>query len=371
VLSAVLRLLEQPRWTPPHLDPLAAAEGSPPPPTLSSLVVIFIVGLGSLLAGASLGPEATLVALAMGLGTWLGARASMGPLGQLLALASVGALLVAFLGALIAMAIPLLVLWQRARRLPVAAVATVLVAGVAAYGTLLLVQGDHHGYVQLPGADVRARDYVAALVLGAVAVGIGVQLRWFIDGLVSVTRRLDERTPWWLAATVFGAVLGLLYLIGGRSVEFSGSEGSAMLLDGEVRYGAGALLGLVFVKLLATGWSLSAGYRGGLVFPSLYAAVAISLAAATAFPSVAGPGVLIGSIAGLLVEMTAPALGVVMLLALLPIEMLPLGLAGAAGAVGGRALLTRWQGERPPADAEARPDASRAAVAAPGHKPTA
>lgn len=349
-LSAALRLLGQPRWTHPHLDPLAAAEGDAPPPTLSTLAVILLVGAGSLLAGASLGPEATLVALAMGLGTWAALRAGLGTGAQLLALASVGALLVAFLGSLIAMAIPLLVLWQRARRLPVIAVVTIVIASVAAWATLLLARGEAQGYGSVPSFDVRARDYAAALLLGGLAIGIGVLLRWFIDRLAGVTRRLDERAPWWLAASVFGAVIGVLYLIGGRSVEFSGSEGSAMLLDGEVSYGAGALLGLVLVKLLVTGWSLSAGYRGGLIFPSLYAAVALSIAAATAFPDVAGPGVLIGSIAGLLVEMTAPALGVVMLLALLPLEMLPLGLAGAAGAVGGRALLTRWQGDEDEAD---------------------
>jgi hypothetical protein len=56
---------------------------------------------------------------------------------------------------------------------------------------------------------------------------------------------------------------------------------------------------------------------------------------------VAGPGVLLGSVAGLLVEMTAPMLGVVMLLALLPAKLLPLGIAGAAGAIVGRFAVTR------------------------------
>jgi hypothetical protein len=39
--------------------------------------------------------------------------------------------------------------------------------------------------------------------------------------------------------------------------------------------------------------------------------------------------------------MTAPLLGVVMLLALLPAKLLPLGIAGAAGAIAGRVALAR------------------------------
>jgi H+/Cl- antiporter ClcA len=180
-------------------------------------------------------------------------------------------------------------------------------------------------------------------VLGVVAVAIGALLRWFVVRLAVVTKRVEDRAPWWVAAAVFGLVLGALYLVGGQTVQFSGSEGSVMLLSGDVHYGTWALAGVALVKLLATGWSLTAGYRGGLVFPSVFAGVAVSLLVAGALPDLAGPGVLLGSVAGLLVEMTAPMLGIVMLLALLPSELLPLGIAGAAGAIAGRLAVTRLQ----------------------------
>jgi H+/Cl- antiporter ClcA len=347
--SAVLRWVRQPRWTPPHMDPLGPAEAAggetPPPPTVSALATILLVGATSLVAGASLGPEAPLVGLATGLGAWAAARADVGALGRVLVLASAGALLVAFFGSLIPLAIPVLILYQRTRRLQLAAVAAIVLAGLAAWGTLWLVQGNDHGYGGIPSATVHARDYAAAVVLGLVAVSLGALLRWFIGRLAGVTERVQDRAPWWLAATVFGAVLGALYLIGGQTVQFSGSEGSGMLLSGEVHYGSWALVGLALVKLAATSWSITAGYRGGLVFPSVFAGVAVSLFAAEAVPDLAGPGVLLGSVAGLLVEMTAPVLGVVMLLALLPAKLLPLGLAGAAGAVAGRYAVTRL---RPP-----------------------
>jgi H+/Cl- antiporter ClcA len=346
-LSALMRGLGQPRWTAPHMDPLGPAEGSggepPPAPALPALATILLVGAAGLIAGASLGPEAPLVGLATGLGAWAAARADLGAVGRVLVLASAGALLVAFFGSLIPIAIPLVIVYQGTRRLQAAAVVAIALAGLAAWGTVWVVHGNHHGYGSIPSAAIHARDYATAVVLGVIAVAIGALLRWFLKRLAVVTKRVDNRAPWWLAAAVFGLVLGALYLVGGQTVQFSGSEGSVMLLSGEVHYGAWALAGIAVVKLLATSWSLTAGYRGGLVFPSVFAGVAVSVLVAGALPDLAGPGVLLGSVAGLFVEMTSPMLGVVMLLALLPAKLLPLGVAGAAGAIAGRLAVTRLQ----------------------------
>lgn len=339
-LSAVLRWTRQPRWIPPHLDPLASAEEEEEEeapgarPTLAVLAATLAGGAASMLAGASLGPEAPLMGFAAGLGAWVAA-------GEALVLASVGALLVAFFGSLIPVLIPLLVLARRGGRPAGVDVATIVLAGLAAWATLRVVHGDHDGFGGVARADVEAHDYPIALVLGVVAAGIGALLRRLVADLAGVAERIAADARWWVAAVVFGAVLGALYLIGGESVQFSGAEGSGLLAAHEPPYGAWALAGIVVVKLLATSWSASTGYRGGLVFPSLFAGVAVSLLVADVAPGLAGPGVLLGSLAGLLVEMTAPVLGAILLLALLPTALLPLGLAGAAGAIAGRALLGR------------------------------
>ena len=310
-------------------------------------MTILVIGAASLLAGASLGPEASLVALAMGLGGWVAARGKLGAAASLLVAASIGALLVAFFGSLIPLAIPLLIVYQRTRRLTAPAVLAIVVAGLAAWGTLWLIQGNDHGYGAIPSSAVKLRDYASAVLLGAIAVGVGALLRRLVRRLATVTEKIDERAPWWVAAAVFGTVLGVLYLIGGQSVQFSGSEGSKLLLSGELHYSTWALAGIALVKLLATSWSLAAGYRGGLVFPSVFAGIAVSLFVAAADPNLSGSGVLLGSVAGLLVEMSAPVPGLIMLLALLPAKLLPLGVAGGAGAIAARSLVTRLR----PADA--------------------
>jgi H+/Cl- antiporter ClcA len=349
--SLLLRVGGEARWVPPHLVPLGAAGGpeDAPPPTLQALAVVLAVGIGSLLAGASLGPEAPLVAFAAGLGAWIAARAAPGPAGRLFVLARAGALLVAFFGSLVALAIPLALLAQRTKRLPIPAVIGVVVAGLAAWGMLWLIRGNDHGFGGIPEATVHARDYLAAFVLGVIAVGMGLLLRGCVVRLAEATVRVDHGAAWWLAAAAFGAVLGVLYLIGGPTVQFSGSQGSTMLIARADDYGAWALAGIALVKLLVTSWSLSSGYRGGLVFPSVFAGVAVSLCVGAFAPSVAGPGIMIGAIVGLLVEMTAPILGIVVLFALVPLKLVPLGLAGAAGALVGRRVVDRIASRiRPP-----------------------
>ena len=213
-----------------------------------------------------------------------------GPGGRVLVLASVGALLVAFFGSLIALLIPVLILWQRAKRLDVVPLCAIAVAGLAAWLTLWLVEGGHQGYGDVPSDAVRARDYAAAFVLGGVAVGLGVALRWSVRRLARITRRIDAAVPWWLAAAAAGAVLGGLYLAGGPAVQFSGSEGSAYLLGDPTRYDLWALAGIALIKLLATGWSLAAGYRGGLVFPRSWSVSPSACSPPVSWPTSPGRG---------------------------------------------------------------------------------
>lgn len=319
---------------------------------LSGVAVILVVGAASLLAGASLGPEAALAAGSIALGTWCAFRFNFGSAGELLVLTALTALLVAFFGSLVPLLIPPLILFQRTRKIPIPALIPPTLAGLAAYGTVYLIRGDVQGYGSIPsGTSANAEDYLIALALGICGVGVGYGMRTAIKLLTGPAKQIGERVHWAWAAAIFGLVLGILYLIGGPTIEFSGSEGSKMLVN-DTAYGTAALAGIVVMKLLATGWSLSAGYRGGLVFPSVFAGVALSMFVASLFGDTAGPGLMIGSIAGVLVEMTSPALGVIMLLSLVPSELLPLALAGAAGAILPHVIKSRLH-PKPPEPASA------------------
>jgi len=357
VFAVVLRLLRQPRLVEPHTDPLSGSDDPQEPPDLPretpwTIAVIVLVGLTSLLAGAALGPEAPLVAATSAIGAYAAARVAPGPEGRLLVLCSVGALLVAFFGSLVAIAAPLLVLWQRTKRLAPAAILMIVLSGLAAYGALYAVKGSAPGYGGIPSdLGVQVRDYATALALGICCVPIGLLLRWLVGVFWAGAQRLDGRVPWWASAAVFGAVLGALYLIGGETVQFSGSEGSAELIDKAPDYGWAALAGILLVKLGVAAWSLSTGYRGGLVFPSVFSGVALGLTITAITTDFEGPGLVVGAVGGILAEMTAPVLAVIMLLALLPLKYAGLGIMAAGGVLLGRWLLDRLRRRIAPARA--------------------
>jgi H+/Cl- antiporter ClcA len=329
VLSLAVRMAGQRRLVPVTTDPLHA-HGEDETTTLGTIAATLAVGAVSLIAGGALGPEAPLVAASMALGALFAS-------GRLLVLASVGAVLVAFFGSLLMIVVPLLMLYRQKQRPAAADALPPVLAGVAAYATPWVVRGRGEGYGKLPtGTGFDAGDFALAFALGACAVLLAAAVPRGAKRFAGLARDVDTRWPWPATAALFGAGLGLLYLIGGETVQFSGSSGSATLLRDHTDDGAPALAGLAAVKLLAAGWSLACGYRGGPVFPAVYAGVAVSLA----LGDLAGPGATIGAVGGILTAMTSPAVGAIMLLALLPLKLAGIGLAGAAGAAVARRLIT-------------------------------
>jgi H+/Cl- antiporter ClcA len=317
--SALFVLLKQPRMVPPKINS-TEAEDSDERPTLMGLGVILAIGLMSLLAGASLGPEAALVALTGGGGLWLAYRTKLGDAAKLFELASVGALLVAFFGSYILVALPLLMLLKN-KRLDVTNAAVVLVTGASAFGMLWLL--DHHtvGYGTIPAAThFTPIDYFLAALLGAVTAVLGWLLKQFILRLYDQLRLLEGRFSWFVTGPSFGFVVGLLYLAGGQSVQFSGSTGSHLLLSHQPPYALWMLFVILIAKLLVTGWSLGSGYRGGLVFPSVFIGVTVA-AIAENIAGLTGPGVMIGSTAGVFSAMLGPAPALIAILALVPLKL--------------------------------------------------
>jgi H+/Cl- antiporter ClcA len=348
--SLMLRGLKQPRLTEPETDLLKDGGIEIPTHSLAGLARIFLVGLASLLAGASLGPEASLVALSIGMAGWLSKRTGESAAVQLLALSAVGALLVAFLGSLVPIILPiLLMLKQRDIFTPPQFIVPVL-TGLATSGSILLIQGDPAGFGTLPvNGTLAPIDYGSAFALGLVMTLVAAFLRRQITRFYVHTAAVAKRVSWPLAATLFGAVLGALYLIGGPTVQFSGSDGTTALIRDPAAYGPLALGGLVLIKAVVTGWSLTAGYRGGLVFPSIYMGTAMGLCASSLFSGFSEVGVALGSIGGIIAAMTSPVLAAIILASLLPVSLLAGAMTGVLGAFIGHRLMARIAGTVAPA----------------------
>ena len=220
-LSVVFLLTGQQRVVPPSTQPLGTGESNecPTVASIATIATIALIGLCSLWAGASLGPEASLVAITGGLGV-VGSSARGRPGGKVLELASIGALLVAFVGSLLLVLLPLLVL-HRQKQLQRMTAVPVLVAGASAFGTLWLMDRETRGFGRIPAdPGFAVTDVVVAVVLGVATAFLGWGLERFIAGANRATRWLDDALPWPMGGALFGLVVGLLYWAGGESVEF-------------------------------------------------------------------------------------------------------------------------------------------------------
>jgi H+/Cl- antiporter ClcA len=338
-LTALVRWLGERRLVPPETDLMRDMRVGQS--NLRSIGIILLIGLGSLLAGASLGPEAALMAASAAIGAWIAARRGLDDDHSLLVLASVGALLVAFLGSIVMVAVPLILLFKQRRFYPRPVIA-VLVAGLVSGGLIQLIDRAHPGFGTVPLLPhLQPRDYGVALLAGFATTAVALGLQWGIRGLAAVGRTVNRRGAWPLTAGLFGLILGLLYLWGGQTIQFSGSGGSHMLVANRAAYGVAGMAGLVLTKLLATAWSKATGYRGGLVFPSIYMGVALGLfLGRLGGGEWGGAGAVVGGIAGMLSAMTAsPFIAAVFMLAILPGKMVLVALVAIGGSTVGSMLL--------------------------------
>jgi H+/Cl- antiporter ClcA len=169
---------------------------------------------------------------------------------------------------------------------------------------------------------------------------LGVATNRLIVRLAGAARSIDRGLPWQLSAGLFGLVLGGLYLAAGQSIEFSGNTGSALLVEHTPHYTAAALFGLIIAKLLASTWSKSTGYRGGLVFPSIYIGVALGLLLGSLLHGWGGAGAQVGGVAGMLSAVTGSVVvSAVFVLAVVPVALMPIAIIAIIGSAGCNWLL--------------------------------
>ena len=311
--------------------------------SIKDITIVLIIGALSLLAGASLGPEASLVAASMGTAAWLSGRlnALKQPVAFVLSISSIGALLAAFFNSLLPVFIPILLLKQKNKLNAINALIVIL-SGVSAWSVVRLIKDS--AYIQIPvSSSISISNVAIAALLGFLSIALTVCIKWTIEKMFPLIHKLNAKLPWLLSASIFGLVLGLLYFIGGQSVQFSGSEGLKLLSENVAQYSAMALLGLILVKLLSTSWSITTGYRGGLVFPSIYMGVALSLAtgALLSLSKSDQAGAVIGAVTGVLMGMINPIVSIILALALFPSSLMVVVASGALGALIGLKLFAK------------------------------
>ncbi|HEY2222849.1 chloride channel protein [Actinomycetospora sp.] len=262
------------------LDGVIGDDRASPVPKPTWLLRAAVLGVISLVAGASLGPEAPLLALATGLGQRM-ARILRTTRAEAASLSAAGALSGMLGGPLGAVALPV----ERSAT-PAAAVRLVgpwVVAGVAGFLVFLIVlpPGDGLRFDLPPVSYTSALDVLRVLGWALPAALLGAVVGFVIVVGTIPGRRLAERL---LPSTVLRAV------VGGAVLAACGVLSPLCLFSGEheveelatVTSGLLLLLGL---KIVATLACLTSGWFGGQIFPAIFAGMAAGLLVLQLFPS--------------------------------------------------------------------------------------
>ncbi len=332
LLTIVIKVFNQKRVLKPPANLLDEIEDIKKT-TIVKIITILVIGLLSLLAGASLGPEAALVAASIGLATWLSQILNVlkKPISFVFIISSLGALLAAFFHSVLPIFIPILIL-KKKNQLNALNLSVTIVSGLASWFTINIIKNE--AYLEIPvSGSFSFTNLALASMLGLLSVLLAIALKWAIHFAFPIVKKINKELPWIISAIFFGLVLGILYYIGGQTVQFSGSEGINLLAQNPAQYGVIALVGLIIVKIFATSWSTVTGYRGGLVFPSIYSGVVLSLIVSTVF-NLSGQteaGTVIGAITGMLMAMTNPIIGIILALSMFPISQISLVVGAVIG----------------------------------------
>jgi H+/Cl- antiporter ClcA len=244
------------------------------------------IGAISLVAGASLGPEAILLPVSYGIGYILAKRLGMDQ-PQTIGLIAVVALLAAFFNSPAAGLLPIGFALAAKRKDAKTFVIVLLLSSVSALASigLLRVLDQRDGFVTLsPIGDLVMSPllFVVAMLLAAVAT----LLPFLLTSVIPKIEKIFDTLPniWWLQGAIAGLGIGILYFLLGPIGFFSGHEGLNELLQNNSEYTSLQLAGLAIGKLLLTAWSVATIYRGGIVFPQLLIAMSLALLFTGAIP---------------------------------------------------------------------------------------
>jgi H+/Cl- antiporter ClcA len=287
---------------------------------------IVITALISLISGAALGPEAPLADACGGIGTWISdklnfddqERRTMGYGGLSGMLAAFitnpfGGALLGLESAQSGMTGRMIYFWGLFPSLLASAVATVVFIG--------LTGSFFDRLYTFPNYILRLTDLFWAAPLSLVGGLAGMLFSLMFRWLRKLMERLKERLL--LRGLIGGLGMGFIGALLPLTL-FSGEEGTLDLIQRATEIGFGMLILLAVSKLLATSLLLATGWKGGYVFPVMFAGVALGMAAKLLFPYLPIAVTVAATLAGALVTtFRAPLFSALFTLVLVQVETAP------------------------------------------------
>ncbi|MET9606938.1 ion channel protein [Streptomyces sp. NPDC006512] len=296
-----------------HAGPDPATTGLVDPPLPPAVVPgLLLASALALAGGVSLGPENPITAANIALAFWLGRRfMPAGPPQLWVALAAAGTVGALF-GTPVAAVLILTESMVSAPRQPAAApggrpptlwdqLFAPLIAAGAGGLTSRLLEAPQFGLPLPPLKGPHWPDLVAALVVSSVAAVIALAAVYAFPYVHRAFHLLPHPV---LALTLGGVALGLLGALGGRLTLFKGLDQMGELAADPGAHSAGSLVLMTVVKLAAVLVACGSGFRGGRIFPSIFAGTALGFAVTGLVPSVQPAVAVTCAVVGVLLAVT-------------------------------------------------------------------
>ena len=277
--------------------------GDIPDATLANLAKILGIGFLSLVAGASLGPEAVLVPACFVAGAYIGKRLAQSDesAGKLLGVIGFVSLFAAFFSSVVFGLLGLLLL-KRQFKATIQPVQVALAIYASVLTVLILKKLEAPTYFRLPDYSW-AFDFSTMIALIALILA-GYIATYSIKSSFGFSRAFNAyfySKPWWVGGLIAGCGLSVIYLLGGSLVQFTGNEAIVPMYHQAGSLGLAGLLWVFLMKVIAIGWSHASGYRGGLVFPSIFIAAILAVIAQYYMPELNLVYGLLAALTGMLV----------------------------------------------------------------------
>lgn len=263
------------RFSQGHAGPDPACEpliGAPiPPSALPGLIVALILGLAG---GVSLGPEHPIITVNIALAVAIGARllprvnrmewtilASAGTIGALFGTPVAAALI--FSQTLNGSnEVPL---WDRLFAPLMAAAAGALTTGLFFHPHFSLPIA-HYGQMEMT-------DILSGAIVAAIAIAAGMVAVWCLPRLHAMMHQMKNPV---FVLGIGGFILGILGVIGGPVSLFKGLDEMQQMVANQAFSTSDYFL-LAVIKLAALVVAAASGFRGGRIFPAVFAGVALGL----------------------------------------------------------------------------------------------
>jgi H+/Cl- antiporter ClcA len=287
---------------------------------------IVITALVSLIAGGSLGPEAPLADASGGMGTLLADRLKLDEQQtRTLGYSGVSGMLAAFITS--PFGGPILGLesaqggtggkqtyfWVLFPSLLASAVATVV---------FVLLSGTFFETLyKFPAYTPKLMDLLYGVPLGLIGGAVGLLFMLSLKRLQQLFQPMKQHVV--LRGLIGGLMLGIIgaFL---PLVLFSGEEGTVDLINNAAEIGFLMLIVLGLAKLFTATLLLATGWKGGYIFPIMFASVTLGLAVNLIFPGIPVAVTVAATMAGALVAaLKAPLFAALFTSALVQVETSP------------------------------------------------